>query len=104
MVYRLDDHIDRDMLVDFCRRNHIRRMSLFGSALKGALSPESDIDLLIEFEQGHVPGLITLVGMENELSVRLGRKVDLRTPGDLSRHFRDEVVREAEVQYETARG
>ncbi len=100
MVYRMEKHIDRDALTDFCRRNHIRRMSLFGSALKGALRADSDIDLLVEFEQGHVPGLITLAGMEDELSARLGRKVDLRTPGDLSRHFRDEVLREAEVQYE----
>lgn len=100
MVYRLDSHIDHEALSDFCRRNHIRRLSLYGSALRGSFGPDSDIDLLVEFEQGHVPGLISLVGMENELSRHLGKKVDLRTPGDLSRHFRDDVMREAKVQYE----
>lgn len=87
-------------LKTFCRNNHIMKLSLFGSALHGGLRPDSDIDLLVEFEKGHVPGLITLVGMEIELSGLLGRKADLRTPGSLSRYFRNEVVREAEVHYE----
>lgn len=86
-------------LVEFCRRHHVRKLSLFGSVLKGTERPDSDIDLLIEFEPGHVPGLFGLVTMEEELSGMLGRKVDLRTPGDLSRHFVDEVLRTAEVQY-----
>jgi len=75
-------------------------MALFGSALKGELRPGSDIDLLVEFEEDHIPGLITLAGMEIELTDKLGRKVDLRTPGDLSRYFREEVLRLAEVKYE----
>jgi len=92
--------IDRDALAAFCRRHHIRRLSLFGSVLKGTARPDSDIDLLVEFEPGKAPGLLELAGMEIELSQRLGgRRVDLRTPEDLSRHFRDDVLRTAEVQY-----
>lgn len=92
--------IDPDTLAAFCRRNGIRRLSLFGSALKGTARPDSDIDLLVEFEPDRIPGLIAMAGMELELTDLMnGRKVDLRTPGDLSRYFRDEVVREAAVQY-----
>ena len=80
--------------------NHVRRLSLFGSQLKGTARPDSDIDLLVEFDPGHIPGLLGIAGMEIELSEMLGRrKVDLRTAQDLSRHFRDEVVRRADVQY-----
>jgi len=68
--------------------------------LRNELNPESDIDLLIEFDEGHIPGLITLAGMEIELTKAIGRKVDLRTALDLSRFFRNEVIRQAEVQYE----
>lgn len=74
-------------------------MSLFGSALTGKLRTESDLDFLVEFDPGHVPGLIKLAGMEIELERILGRKVDLRTPHDLSRYFRDEVMRAAKVKY-----
>ena len=91
--------LPRDILAEFCRRHHIRRLSLFGSALHGNLTPESDLDLLVEFEPGHTPGLLGMARLERELSALLGRKVDLRTPGDLSRYFREEVLREAEVQY-----
>lgn len=92
--------IDRDALAEFCRRHHIRRLSLFGSVLKGTARPDSDIDLLVEFEPGKEPGLLELAGMEIELTQRLGAKrVDLRTPEDLSRYFRDDVLRTAEVQY-----
>ena len=84
-----------------CRRYRIRRLSLFGSALKGLDRPESDIDLLVEFEPGARPSLLTMAEIELELSPPLGgRKVDLRTAQDLSRYFRDEVVRSAELQYE----
>lgn len=100
MSYRIDDKIPRARLVEFCRTNYIHKMSLFGSALRDELRPDSDIDLLVEFEKTHVPGLITLAGMEIELSEMIGRKVDLRTPRDLNRHFRDEVIAEAEAQYE----
>ncbi|MEW6234370.1 MAG: nucleotidyltransferase family protein [Candidatus Omnitrophota bacterium] len=84
----------------FCRKNHIRKLSLFGSALRGELRPDSDIDILVEFISGEEPGLIGFAGMEIELSKLIGRKADLRTPGDLSRYFREEVVNSAEVQYE----
>jgi predicted nucleotidyltransferase len=94
---------DRDKLAALCRRYHIRRLSLFGSVLKGTSRPDSDIDLLVEFEEGQEPGFIGLAGIEAELSQLLdGRRVDLRTPADLSRYFRDEVVRTAKVQYAAA--
>jgi predicted nucleotidyltransferase len=97
---RVQIAIAKDVLADFCRRHHIRKLSVFGSALRGDLKPDSDIDVLVEFEPGHVPGLIRLAGMERELSGLLGgRKADLRTPAELSRYFRDEVLAEAEVQY-----
>jgi len=86
-------------IAEFCRRNHIRKLSLFGSFLHGDFGPESDIDFLVEFDPDHIPGLITLSGMEIELSEILGRKVDLRTAQELSRHFRQEVIDSAEVQY-----
>ena len=92
--------IDRDALGAFCRAHHVKRLSVFGSVLKGTAHAKSDIDLLVEFEAGHTPGLIALASMELELSGMLdGRKVDLRTPSDLSRHFRDDVVRSARVEY-----
>jgi len=100
MKYDLEESISKKELSAFCSRHHIKRLALFGSALRGQLKPESDIDLLVEFDEHHVPGLITMAGMEIELTEKLGRKVDLRTPGDLSRYFRDEVLRQAEVQYE----
>jgi uncharacterized protein len=92
-------NIDEATLARFCETHHIRRLSLFGSQLKGTAGPDSDIDLLVEFEPEHIPGLIGIAAMEIELSALLGKKVDLRTAGDLSRYFRDEVVRSAEVQY-----
>lgn len=92
--------VDQAALAALCRRHQIRRLSLFGSTLKGTSGPDSDVDLLVEFEAGKVPGLIALAGIEADFSALLGgRKVDLRTPQDLSRYFRDEVVRTAEVQY-----
>jgi uncharacterized protein len=92
---------DPKALAAVCRRYRIRRLSLFGSALKGIDRPESDIDLLVEFEPDARPSLLTMAKIELELSPLLdGRKVDLRTAQDLSRYFRDEVVRSAELQYE----
>jgi hypothetical protein len=94
-------HIDspRDTIEAFCKKHHIRRLCLFGSALREDFGPGSDIDLLVEFDPNHTPGLITLAGMEIELSDILGRKVDMRTPQDISRYFRQEVLDSAEVQY-----
>ena len=91
--------LPKDAISGFCKRHHIRKLSLFGSCLHGDFRPDSDIDLLVEFKPDHIPGLITLSGMEIELSEIIGRKVDLRTPEDLSRYFRKEVVESAEVQY-----
>jgi len=92
--------IDRERIAAFCRRHHMRRLALFGSVLRGDFGPESDVDVLVEFKPGRSVGLIRLAGIERELSVLLGRKADIRTPADLSRYFRDEVVAGAEVQYE----
>ena len=97
---RLD--INQDALAELCRRRGIRRLSLFGSVLKGTDRPDSDIDLLVEFEPEARPSLLDLAAIEQELSVMLaGKRVDLRTPAELSRYFRDQVVREAAVQYES---
>jgi hypothetical protein len=92
-------NLPREKIEEFCKRNYIRRLSLFGSALRGDARPDSDIDFLVEFHPDHIPGLIKLAGMEIELSGILGRKVDLRTPQDLSRYFRQEVLTSAQVQY-----
>ena len=91
--------IPKDLIQEFCRKHHIRKLSIFGSYLRDDFGPESDIDFLVEFDREHIPGLIGFAGMEIELSEMLGRKVDLRTAQDLSRYFRDEVVEQAEVQY-----
>jgi predicted nucleotidyltransferase len=92
--------IPKDRIADFCRRHHIRRLSVFGSALREDFREDSDVDILVEFEPGHAPGLLKFARMERELAQLLGgRKVDLRTPEDLSRYFREEVLKEAEVQY-----
>lgn len=90
--------IPKDKVADFCRRCHIRRLAVFGSALRDDFAPDSDVDVLVEFEQGHTPGF-AFFGMQDELSVLMGRKVDLHTPKFLSRYFRDKVIKEAEVQY-----
>jgi predicted nucleotidyltransferase len=93
--------VDRSRLAEFCRTHHIRRLALFGSVLRRDFGPESDVDVLVEFEPGKVPGLIRLAGLEDELSQSCfgGRKVDLRTAEDLSPQFRSKVLSEAEVQY-----
>ena len=90
----------RQQIAGFCRRHGIRRLAVFGSVLREDFGPDSDIDVLVEFEAGRVPGFFGLVELEEELSRLLGgAKVDLRTPQDLSRYFRDEVMARAEVQY-----
>ena len=83
----------------FCRRHSIRRLSLFGSRLAGNAESDSDFDLIVEFDPGKEPGLIAMAGMERELSVILGQRVDLRTPADLSRYFRENVMQSSQVQY-----
>ncbi|NOZ51402.1 MAG: nucleotidyltransferase family protein [Chloroflexi bacterium] len=92
--------IEQERLAAFCRHNHIQRLSLFGSVLRNDFGSESDIDVLVEFDPAHVPGLLGIARMERELSeIFGGRQVDLRTPGDLSRYFRQDVLKEAELQY-----
>ena len=90
--------IDRLRLEQFCRRHHIRRLALFGSVLRDDFGPDSDVDVLVEFDDDHVPGL-AFFGMELELAELFGRKVDLNTPQFLSAYFRDAVLAEAEDQY-----
>ncbi|MBI4528056.1 MAG: nucleotidyltransferase domain-containing protein [Deltaproteobacteria bacterium] len=93
MSKKTNIQLPRDKLAEFCRRNRIRKLSLFGSALKGELRKDSDIDLLVEFQPGEAPGLLDPARMERELSKLFGgRKVDLRTPNELSRYFRGRVV------------
>ena len=98
----MNNHIilPKEQIADFCRPRHIRRLAVFGSALRSDFNESSDIDILVEFEPEHSPGLFGMARMERELSALLGgRKVDLRTPEDLGRYFRQEVLNEAEVQY-----
>ena len=92
--------IPESKIVDYCRRNGIRKLAFFGSVLTSRFSDSSDIDVLVEFRPGERVGFFRIADMEEELSRLLGgRKVDLRTPMDLSRYFRDEVVRAALVAY-----
>ena len=93
-------NITEDQIAEFCRRNHIKKLALYGSVLRDDFGSDSDIDVLVEFVPDAHIGLMRMVGMERELSELTGRKVDLRTPKELSRYFRDKVIAEAEVQYE----
>jgi predicted nucleotidyltransferase len=93
--------IPREKLAEFCQRYHIRKLAFFGSVLRDDFGPNSDVDVLVEFESGHVPGL-AFFAMQDELSRILGRKVDLNTAGFISKYFRDEVMRESRVEYVTA--
>jgi predicted nucleotidyltransferase len=90
--------MDQQKVAAFCRKHHIRRLALFGSTLHGDSMADSDLDVLVEFEPDHVPGL-AFFAMEAELSELLGREVDLNTPGFLSPYFREQVLAEAEVYY-----
>jgi uncharacterized protein len=93
--------VNKGKIADFCRRHHIRLLSLFGSVLRDDFGPASDVDVLVEFEPGHIPGL-AFFSMEEELSQIIGRKVDLNTPGFLTPYIRDRIERESEVQYVAA--
>ena len=93
--------IPREAIAAFCKKHHIRKLAFFGSVLRDDFRPDSDVDVLVEFETGHVPGL-AFFEMEAELSRILGRKVDLYTPAFLSRYFRDQVLEELEIQYVAA--
>jgi len=91
--------IPQDKLAEYCRRHRIRKLALFGSVLRDDFRQDSDVDVLVEFEPRARVGLLALAGMELELSALLGRRVDLNTEGFLSHYFREEVLKEAEVQY-----
>jgi predicted nucleotidyltransferase len=95
----LNVSIPSEEIALFCQRHHIQKLSLFGSVLRPDFSPESDVDILVEFHPEHIPGLIRLSAMEQELSHIFQRKVDLQTPEDLSRYFRQQVLDSALVQY-----
>ena len=90
--------VPKDRIAAFCQRHHVRKLALFGSVLREDFRSCSDVDVLVEFEPGFVPGL-EFFALEQELSEMLGRKVDLNTPGFLSRYFREQALAEAEVQY-----
>ena len=93
--------IDRERVADFCKRHHIRKLALFGSVLRDDFRPKSDVDVLVEFEDGKAPGL-AFFAMQEELSALFGRKVDLNTPQGLSRYFREKVLAEAETVHVSA--
>jgi predicted nucleotidyltransferase len=98
MPFEISD-TTRVKLEEICRRYHVRKLSIFGSALHGDARPESDLDILVEFIPGHVPGFFTFVDLRDELSTTFDRQVDLRTSEDLSKYFRDNVVKEAQAVY-----
>jgi len=100
-VAKLGIQVAKEELAEFCRRHHIRKLSVFGSVLRDDFTPESDIDVLVEFEPEHVPGLISFAGIELELSELLdGRKIDLITRKGLSKYIRDDVIASARTLYE----
>ena len=93
--------IRSDAIAEFCRRHHIRRLALFGSILRDDFRPESDVDVLVEFEPGATPGF-GFIAVQDELSEILGRPADLHTPASLNRYFREEALAEAETLYDAA--
>lgn len=93
--------VPREKIADFCQRHYIRKLAFFGSVLREDFRPESDVDVLVEFEPGHVPGF-AFFAMQDELSKILGHKVDLNTAGFISKYFREEVQRESKVEYVAA--
>ncbi len=95
------DKLPRDEIRAFCRKHHIRRLAVFGSALRGDFTPQSDIDVLVEFEPGQTPGF-GFISIQDELSQMFGRNVDLSTPQCLSKYFRHEVLAEARDVYVAA--
>ncbi|MGH7256083.1 MAG: nucleotidyltransferase family protein [Nitrospirales bacterium] len=97
---RINIEVPREKIAEFCQRNHIRKLALFGSVLRPDYRPDSDVDVLVEFQPTHVPGFIRLFQLEQELSRLLGgRRVDLVTPKFLNARIRDRIVTSAEIQY-----
>jgi predicted nucleotidyltransferase len=91
--------VEHERISEFCRRNQIRRLAFFGSVLRDDFGPESDVDVLVEFASGARVGYLAMARMERELGEVLSRRVDLRTPDELSRHFRSRVLAEAQEEY-----
>ena len=92
--------VETEQIALYCRKHFLRKLSLFGSVLRDDFRSDSDVDVLVEFFPGHIPGFLKIAEMERELSSLLGgRTVEIRTPGDLSRYFRDEVMESAETLY-----
>jgi predicted nucleotidyltransferase len=102
MVSKTNLQFPKDKIAEFCKKNHIRKLSIFGSALRKDFGVDSDVDILVEFEPNARVGLIRLAGLEIELAGIIGRKVDLNTPGFLSKYYRDAVIADSEVQYDAA--
>jgi predicted nucleotidyltransferase len=94
-------NLTKEQIADFCKKNHIKKFAFFGSVLLDDFRPDSDIDILIDLESGAPIGLFEMADMELELSDMIKRKVDLRTPQDLSKYFRNKVVEESKVLYES---
>ena len=102
MKKRMNLKIPKKQLAEFCKKNHIIKLSLFGSSLRDDFGPDSDVDMLVGFgPEAHV-GLIGFAGLELELSEMLGRKVDLNTPESVNKYYREKVLAEAKVQYDAA--
>lgn len=97
MVLQQNLRIDREAIAEFCRRNHIRRLSLFGSVLTDHFGPDSDVDVLVEFDDENTPGLFGLVKMQREMGDMIGRVVDMRTAEDISEYIRDKVLGSAQL-------
>lgn len=95
-------NLDDEVLRDFCASHRVRSLAIFGSATSDRFGPDSDIDLLVSFEPGAIPGLLAIAQMELDLGTLLGREVELRTYHDLSRHFRDQVASDARILYDAA--
>lgn len=95
----LNIEVDHTSIAEFCRRDHIARLSFFGSVLRDDFTPESDVDVLATFEPSCMPGLFDLARMQRELGEIIGRRIDFKTAGFLSRHIRDEVLAEAQEEY-----
>jgi predicted nucleotidyltransferase len=102
MKTRMNLKIPKKQLNEFCKKNHITKLSLFGSALRDDFGSDSDVDMLVEFSPEARVGLVGFAGLELELSEILGRKVDLNTPDSVSKYYREKVLAEAEVQYDAA--
>jgi predicted nucleotidyltransferase len=102
MVSKTNLQFPKDKIAEFCKKNHIRKLSIFGSALRKDFGVDSDVDILVEFEPNARVGLIRLAGLEIELAGIIGRKVDLNTPGFLSKYYREAVIGDSEVQYDAA--